>query len=69
MIVIVRIQNILLFQDGDANPFININLSRTTKVTRITAISNDTTLKFRLLYSSDGIIYAMVETHTDEERV
>ena len=69
MIVIVRIQNILLFQDGDANPFININLSRTTKVTRITAISNDTTLKFRLLYSSDGITYAMVETHTDEERV
>ena len=69
MIVTVRIQNILLFQDGDANPFININLSRTTKVTRITAISNDTTLKFRLLYSSDGITYAMVETHTDEERV
>lgn len=69
MIVIVRIQNIFLFQDGDANPFININLSRTTKVTRITAISNDTTLKFRLLYSSDGITYAMVETHTDEERV
>lgn len=69
MIVIVRIQNILLFQDGDTNPFININLSRTTKVTRITAISNDTTLKFRLLYSSDGITYAMVETHTDEERV
>ena len=69
MIVIVRIQNLFLFQDGDANPFININLSRTTKVTRITAISNDTTLKFRLLYSSDGITYAMVETHTDEERV
>ena len=69
MIVIIRLQQSLLFQDGDTNPFININLLRITKVTRITAISNDTTLKFRLLYSSDGITFAIIKTHTDEERV
>ena len=69
MIVTIRMQDWFLFQDGDTNPFININLSRTTKVTRITAISNDTTLKFRLLYSSDGKKFTMVKTHTDEERV
>ena len=69
MIVIIRLQQSLLFQDGDTNPFININLLRITKVTRITAISNDTTLKFRLLYSSDGITFAIIKTRTDEERV
>ena len=69
MIVTIIMQDWFPFQDGDTNPFININLSRTTKVTRITAISNDTTLKFRLLYSSDGKTFTMVKTHTDEERV
>ena len=69
MIMIIRIRDWLLFQDDDTNPFININLLRTTKVTRITAISNDTTLKFRLLYSNDGKTFTMVETRTDEERV
>ena len=69
MIVTLRMQDWFLFQDGDTNLFININLSRTTKVTRITAISNDTTLKFRLLYSSDGKTFTMVKTRTDEERV
>ena len=69
MVVIIRIQDWLLFQDGDTNPFISINLLRTAKLTRITAISNDTALKFRLLYSSDGAAFTMLETHTDEERV
>ena len=67
--MIIRIRDWLLFQDDDTNPFININLSRTTKVTRITAISNATTLKFRLLYSNDGETFTMVKTRTDEERV